>query len=125
LTSHRFIKNAYTFKENSRLGTPDSIGFDAALGSDFVIDIGGGRLDGTCKAEIEKKLLWKWGQFQEDRVLPSSVLHDDEGLMMWGDMTRLPQYYQTKDEIELLQQNGADLAGSLSTTAALIDLGCG
>jgi hypothetical protein len=120
-----FILSAYILKENSRIGTPDSTGFDAALCSDFVIDIGGSRLDGTCKAEIEQKLLWKWGQFQKNRLLPSSVLHNDGGLKMWGGMTRLPQYYQTKDEIELLHRNGEDLAGSLSMTSTLIDLGCG
>jgi len=79
----------------------------------------------TLKSELERKFLWKYGRFQKNRLLPASVLHDDKGLDMWRTMTRLPDYYQTRDEIELLKVNGEDIAMSLGDVDILLDLGCG
>lgn len=81
-------------------------------------------MSGSLKTEIEQKFLWKHGQFQDHRLLPASVLHDDKGLKMWRGLTRLPQYYQTRDEIELLQENGPELVKQLGAHS-LLDLGCG
>ena len=44
---------------------------------------------------------------------------------MWKDLNCLPNYYQTRDEIELLEVNSAELAGHLTSAWTLIDLGCG
>ena len=82
-------------------------------------------MHGSLKSELEQKLLWKYGPFQKHRLLPASVMHDEEGLKMWRGMTRLPQYYQTRDEIELLSQNGEDLVRNLKGVKCLFDLGCG
>jgi uncharacterized SAM-dependent methyltransferase len=79
----------------------------------------------TLLEELETKFLWKQGKFQETRLLPASVLHDEKGLTMWSTITSLPNYYQTDDEIELLEQNSQDLVKSLSGIETLVDLGCG
>ena len=92
---------------------------------DAVIDIGGGNMQQTLNVELAKKFLWQHGMFQAERVMPASVLHDEHGLKMWPLMTRLPNYYQTRDEIALLQKHGEDLAKRLEDGVALVDLGCG
>jgi uncharacterized SAM-dependent methyltransferase len=74
---------------------------------------------------MERKFLWKNGMFQSYRLMPSSVLHDENGLKMWKVMNRLPDYYQTKDEIELLETNGKELAKRLEDGVTLVDLGSG
>lgn len=89
------------------------------------MDIGGSKLVSSIKSELETKFLWKHGRFQNDRLLPASLMHDDVGLKMWRDITLLPNYYQTGDEIELLQQNSGELAEHLARAWSLIDLGCG
>jgi hypothetical protein len=98
---------------------------DAHAFAASVLDIGGSKLVNSMKSELETKLLWKHGRFQNDRLLPASVMHDDVGLKMWRDLTHLPNYYQTGDEIKLLQQNSGELAEHLARTWTLIDLGCG
>jgi uncharacterized SAM-dependent methyltransferase len=79
----------------------------------------------SLKDELQQKLLWNHGMFQSNRLLPASVLHDERGLKMWRGMTKLPQYYQTRDEIELLGQNREELVKSLKDVGSLFDLGCG
>jgi uncharacterized SAM-dependent methyltransferase len=77
------------------------------------------------RSELETKFLWEHGQFQEHRLIPASVLHDDIGLTMWKELNSLPNYYQTRDEIELLEENSGELAEHLTKAWTLIDLGCG
>ena len=79
----------------------------------------------SLKDELNQKLIWKYGPFQRHRLLPASVLHDENGLKMWKEITRLPRYYQTRDEIELLGENGEELVRSLKDVKTLFDLGCG
>lgn len=79
----------------------------------------------TLQLELEKKFLWKSGIFQKERVMPSSVLHDEKGLEMWKLMNRLPYYYQTRDEMELLERNSNELADHLEDGVVLVDLGSG
>jgi len=44
---------------------------------------------------------------------------------MWQSINRLPEYYQTRDEIELLKRNGEELAQYLEDGVTLVDLGSG
>jgi hypothetical protein len=111
-------------KTTSRAPSPESVdGHDWHAGITF--DIGGSTIKDTLLEELTKKFLWKEGQFQEDRLLPASVLHDEKGLVMWSTITSMPRYYQTNDEIELLHQNRDELVKSLAGIDTLIDLGCG
>jgi uncharacterized SAM-dependent methyltransferase len=89
------------------------------------MDIGGSTIKDALLGELNEKLLWKAGRFQEDRLMPASVLHDERGLIMWSTITSMSRYYQTKDEIELLHRNNQDLIKSLVGIETLIDLGCG
>jgi len=105
--------------------SPDSARFGFDWYSEDVIDIGGSQMSGSLRSELDQKLLWKQGQFQAHRLLPASIIHDEKGLKMWRAITRLPDYYQTRDEIQLLRQNGRELAKAMEGRTNLIDLGCG
>ncbi|KAH0559374.1 hypothetical protein GP486_004108 [Trichoglossum hirsutum] len=72
---------------------------------------------------IEEKLIGK--DNQQQRVLPSALLSDDTGLRLWSQITHLPNYYQTRDEIELLEYHGAEIARHILPGSTIIDLGCG
>lgn len=90
-----------------------------------IIDIGGSRLQNIMREQLEEQFLWKDGQPRKARMLPSIVFHNEDGLKMWPQITKLPDYYQTDDEIELLKQNSKELAQELGECLTLIDLGCG
>ena len=100
-------------------------GAHTTKGLHWFIDIGGCRLPNAMKRDLVTNLLSSNGKISDIRLLPSAVLHDDTGLRMWRDVNSMPQYYQTKDEIELLKQNASHLATHITEGTTLIDLGCG
>ncbi|KAK4185041.1 histidine N-alpha-methyltransferase [Podospora australis] len=62
---------------------------------------------------------------KQQSVLPSALLSSDEGSFLWREITRLPNYYQTRDEISLLTTHGAEIASLVPPNSILIDIGCG
>jgi hypothetical protein len=88
-----------------------------------VIDIGGSHLPDTLREMLERKLLKedKPGQ----RLLPSALLSDDKGLRYWRELTHLLDYYQTRDEIHLLEQYGPEIAQHMAPGSVVLDLGSG
>ena len=88
-----------------------------------VIDIGGGIMSHTLKSMMEKTFLVK--DKEQRRLLPPALLSDEAGLRIWRDITRLPNYYQTREEISLLNKHGREIASHVADGCILIDLGCG
>jgi uncharacterized SAM-dependent methyltransferase len=112
--------------ERVRESTLDTAGNqkeEAVHNAGDVIDIGGSHLSDTFREMLERKLL------KEDRpgqrLLPSALLSDDKGLDIWRQLTRLPDYYQTRDEIHLLEQHGSDIAQHMAPGSIVLDLGSG
>lgn len=93
------------------------------LNTGGVIDIGGSQLPHILRGMLENNLI------QPDstgkRLLSSPLLSDDIGLKLWSKLTYLPNYYQTTDEIELLQQNGQEIASHVAPGSTIFDLGAG
>ncbi|KAM6523069.1 hypothetical protein FSOLCH5_003689 [Fusarium solani] len=86
-----------------------------------ILDIGGSNLSQSLKEMLESRMLAPGQQC----VFPSALLSDDHGLALWRKINRLPTYYQTKEEIELLQSYGSELADEIPSGTILLDLGCG
>lgn len=86
-----------------------------------IIDIGGSRLDESLRSMLVNHMLTP----EKQCVLPSALLSDDHGSFLWRDMNRMPDYYQTRDEIALLEAHGKDIADLIPPNTVLIDLGCG
>ena len=65
------------------------------------------------------------------RLLSSPFLSDTKGLKKWSKITHLPDYYQTRDEIELLTRCGGEIVRSLrfdyreGRSLIVVDLGAG
>ena len=112
--------------ERVRESTLDTAGNqkeEAVPNAGDVIDIGGSHLSDTFREMLGRKLL------KEDRpgqrLLPSALLSDDKGLRIWRQLNRLPDYYQTRDEIHLLEQHGSDIAQHMASGSVVLDLGSG
>ena len=96
-----------------------------------MFDIGGSKLSLTLGPLLEEKLFALTGRQlikadgTRQRLLPSALLSDDTGLSLWREINRLPDYYQTRDEIDLFAKFGAHIAQLVPDNATLIDLGAG
>ncbi|PPJ60544.1 hypothetical protein CBER1_11290 [Cercospora berteroae] len=94
-----------------------------------VIDAGGSNLPFMLRSLLEEKLLWSDDPYSPNgvaqRLLPSPLLSDKEGLALWDRINRSPAYYQTEGEIELFHQYGANIAGYVKAGSVVVDLGCG
>jgi uncharacterized SAM-dependent methyltransferase len=57
--------------------------------------------------------------------LPSELFFYGDGLAKWCQITSLPEFYQSWNEIELLEHHGADIAKEIKPGSTVIDMGCG
>jgi uncharacterized SAM-dependent methyltransferase len=60
------------------------------------------------------------------RSLPSALLWGDSiALELFEQYSTIPEYYPTRDEINLFQKWGSEIAQQVQAGSVLIDLGCG
>lgn len=64
------------------------------------------------------------GLTQQPKVLPPKYFYDDRGSQLFEDITRLPEYYPTRTERQILQQYGRAIAAVVGP-CDLIELGSG
>ncbi len=64
------------------------------------------------------------GLTQKQKTLPAKYFYDAKGSQLFDQITRLPEYYPTRTERELLQNCAAEIASSTNSTA-LVELGSG
>ncbi|PPJ52313.1 hypothetical protein CBER1_09245 [Cercospora berteroae] len=57
--------------------------------------------------------------------LPSALISDDRGLELWSEVTHAPEYYQTRDEVDLFLAHGDEIVSQIPENCSLIDLGSG
>lgn len=57
--------------------------------------------------------------------LPPKYFYDASGSKLFEEITRLPEYYPTRSEIEILRRHGRDIASEIPQDAALIEFGAG
>ncbi len=57
------------------------------------------------------------------KTLPAKLFYDEEGCRLFGEITRLPEYYLTRTERRLLQQAAPDIGGLTPAGAALVEYG--
>lgn len=65
------------------------------------------------------------GLSQTPRRLAPKFFYDERGSQLFDAITRLPEYYPTRTEIELLQRHGEDMAEMLGNDGLLFELGSG
>lgn len=57
------------------------------------------------------------------KTLPAKLFYDDEGCRLFGEITRLPEYYVTRTELGLLREAAPEVAARLPRAAALVEYG--
>src|SRR5512133_3144964 len=66
------------------------------------------------------------GLSRRPRALPSHLFYDDVGSRLFQWITRLPEYYPTRVERELLERCGGRIAARFAARpVTLVDLGAG
>ncbi len=63
------------------------------------------------------------GLSREQKSLPAKLFYDDEGCRLFGEITRLPEYYVTRTERGLLDRIAGEVAQTAAPGAALVEYG--
>ncbi|KPP88477.1 dimethylhistidine N-methyltransferase [Erythrobacter sp. HL-111] len=59
------------------------------------------------------------------KAIPARWLYDDAGSQLFEDITRLPEYYPTRAETEILQTRAAEFADLIGPGRAVVEFGSG
>src|SRR5581483_6054156 len=65
------------------------------------------------------------GLTSSPKTLPTKLFYDAAGSELFEAITELPEYYPTRTELEILQENSAEIARSAGTGLAVVELGAG
>ena len=65
------------------------------------------------------------GLSSSPKTLPCKLFYDQPGSALFEQITRLPEYYPTRTELEILCHRGAEIADEVRPTIAVVELGSG
>ena len=65
------------------------------------------------------------GLGQSQKAIPARWLYDDAGSELFEDITRIPEYYPTRAETEILTRRGEAFAEAIGTGRAVVEFGSG
>lgn len=88
-----------------------------------IYDIGGSRLRDILANNLRNAIMRASPGRQ--RTFPSELFFYGDGLAKWCQITALPEFYQSWNEIELLEHHGADIVKEIMPGSTVIDMGCG
>ncbi|HET7880403.1 MAG TPA: L-histidine N(alpha)-methyltransferase [Acetobacteraceae bacterium] len=63
------------------------------------------------------------GLLQPRKTLPAKLFYDEEGCRLFGEITRLPEYYLTRTERALLERVAPAVAATVKPPAVLVEYG--
>jgi L-histidine N-alpha-methyltransferase len=66
-----------------------------------------------------------WGLTQWPKSLPSKWFYDAAGSALFEEITRLPEYYLTRTELEILHKDAGEMACALEPGVTVVELGSG
>ena len=90
-----------------------------------ILDIGGSAMRGGILGRLKEALLSQKHGDNRPIVLPDELLYDDIGLDIWAKIIFTPEFYQTRDEIELFERNSDEIAKHIPIGSVMVDLGAG
>ena len=73
--------------------------------------------------EIENIVLE--GLSRPDKMLPSKLFYDKKGSKLFDEITRLPEYYPTRTEMKIMEDNISQIGKLLGEGTVLVELGSG
>lgn len=59
------------------------------------------------------------------KTLPCKLFYDDRGSALFEEITRLPEYYPTRTELEILRDRSREIAQAVGAPASIVELGAG
>jgi dimethylhistidine N-methyltransferase len=62
---------------------------------------------------------------REKKSIPCKFLYDAKGSALFEEICRLPEYYPTRTEIAILEENAAEIAARMGPHARLVEFGSG
>ncbi len=65
------------------------------------------------------------GLSSRPKTLPCKLFYDARGSALFEEITRLPEYYPTRVELEILQDNSREIARAMGSPVSIIELGAG
>jgi len=65
------------------------------------------------------------GLTSRPKTLPSKLFYDDRGSELFEAITRLPEYYLTRTEFEILESSSEEIARAVGPPVSVIELGAG
>ncbi|GAA4643385.1 L-histidine N(alpha)-methyltransferase [Pontixanthobacter gangjinensis] len=65
------------------------------------------------------------GLSETQKAIPARWLYDDAGSQLFEDITKLPEYYPTRAETEILTERGAEFASAIGPGRAVVEFGSG
>jgi dimethylhistidine N-methyltransferase len=78
----------------------------------------GGRTEGFYADVLD-------GLSRSGKRLPSRWLYDDRGSELFEEITRLPEYYPTRTETQILREQAADIAAFCGANCTVLEYGAG
>lgn len=78
-------------------------------------------------AKIENEILHEVlnGLTKPEKEIPSKFFYDSTGSVLFDEITRLPEYYLTRTEMNILEDNIEEIGGLLGEGTVLVELGSG
>jgi L-histidine N-alpha-methyltransferase len=65
------------------------------------------------------------GLSSSPKTLPCKLFYDQAGSALFEQITRLPEYYPTRTELEILCEHGAEIASEVRPGVTVVELGSG
>jgi len=65
------------------------------------------------------------GLLSRPKQLPCKLFYDDRGSALFEEITRLPEYYLTRTELEILQERSQEVAMASGSPGSIVELGAG
>lgn len=80
-------------------------------------------LDGAARNSFRDDV--RAGLAGRPKTLPAKYFYDARGSQLFDEITRLPEYYPTRTELRILEDNAAALGRAVPPGAALVEFGAG
>ena len=65
------------------------------------------------------------GLMSRSKTLPCKLFYDDRGSALFEEITRLPEYYLTRTELEILRDRSREIALAAGSAVSIVELGAG